>query len=1169
MDSKKNMNEAAGGASTDNGLTVQGQETGAGGEFETLKKFQSLQAGQYWKALRTIHEEGIDEGTVLLIQSIRWVEDAVHTVVLRPHPSKIGKHVELFVPQKGGKTRKVYFTYDEHRFLLADFLASFEFEPDHQRIRAGEVREVQGRVAALQAELLETQSSPVLLASVVENGLRQQAEEAKKKGGKDVPASQAGAGLPAVPGSEIVSLSTGTVADAIGSQITSDGIAAMRAAASRQHQIATIKANWIQGKTTAIAETIKEMTPFYEEQAAAALAQTEDVRSYVTKLLEGIESLDLYVGKNVEVQTVREGASASKDEPLTLVQRKLLMDEELAVWTDLNEWFDFEEEHLFFDALRKHDGLVEQIFPTQRCVLVMAITRRYIDYGDNWTNNARNDENRKVFLLVRDGMNIHRVFSPVESHLGSDRLFPTKDDQERIFKGFDGTQIKFEDVSYTDKLAMHERFALHYKRFLLLLCGLDHRLKLFGDFYEGPQSLQFVSMAFQERYCRFLHDDDSSVMLPGEERQTVQSWIDEKNGYLRSGSRVLCNWSEVMNPDTAPGACKATRSRDYGRGFDRRYDPKENFAICIAYKDGDSICVDVEVSGYSYNSHSDRTFSCKVNLSRFKDGNWGHSDLPFLCLDAVEPTDLDHYIHHRGSRANHLAYIRFFKQALKFVSAERAEEAGARERLAQALEDGQIAAPADRPAIISQAVVAWRAANRGRDLPKLEGADPAAWKSLLDQMYMLAGEGKRRVEEIEAFVRAMGLEPLRLVLSGGAKLVVYAAPGQSECDDRLEPHAWVHRIGVERGKTKYVEKNRRWALVPEQAASETTIHEWGGADVWAKRTSAFASFEHKQRVMKEAGEFGGLLAPFLKPMTELEHDGQLGQWKSVRKTILDGSKYVQNPWLVVPFGVVLFERAHRVEFLCVESARPHTLLARLAPGETERQAMRSAFLKPYEKKEHAAQEFDYALAADPQKDWGLFQVSLTWSDNRVGTFAHERMGIGMDRLSGEKHSPLLADWFEGWRRQYKDRTSVWLADGAVDGQGRLALDALLGIKLPADFELVRVREFKVSTAKGAKPKYHRWLDLCPGADDGPSGWGASRDKEFETLVNSVTGGDKKYGCSSTSAVYESRAEARSSISAWVKDDGMKAVPAAELSDAPKPPDGIERWYVVEAATESV
>ncbi len=1014
-------------------------------DVKRIARFQSLQSGQYWRAQRTIVEEGIDEGTVLLIQSIRWIDDAPHTIILRPHPSKIGQRVYLDIPQDNGSTRRSYFVYDEHRFLLNDFLSAFEFEPDHQRIRGNEVRGVQNRINTLQAELLETQSNPVLLANVVEAGLREQdekaAEKAAERGDDEDASGELGeAALPAVapmPGTSIASLATATVADAMGAGITSEGIAAMKEAANREHQIATIKAQWIRGKTTAIAEAIKQMTPYYEEQAAAALAQTEDVRSYVDKLLEGIESLDLYVGKDVEVNTIREGKPADDGVPLTFVQRKLLMDEELAVWVDLNEWFDFSKENLFFEALRRHDGLVHQIFPTERCVLVMATTRRHIDYGDKWTNMTRNQENRKVFLLIRNGMNIHQVFSPVESHLGTARLFPTKDDQERIFRGLDGSQIKFEDVAYTDKVQEHDRFALHYKRFLLLAAGLDHRLQLFGRFYEGPPSFAFVSMDFQERNCRFLCDDDESTMLQGGERASVSQWIDEKNGYLRSGSRVLCNWLDLMNPDTAPGACK--RNSQSGRGFDRNYSAKNAASVAVAYKDKDDLCVDVEVSGYSYSSHSDRTFNCKVNLSKFQNSHWDYTDPPFLCLDAVEPEDLHWYIHHRGSRSNHLSYIRFFKQALKFIERERTDEQDTRQRLGQALADGNIAEPSERESIIGQAVIAWRAANRGKPLPRFDGESaPAAWKSLLDQMYMLAGEGKRRISEVESFVREIGLMPLRLVLSGGAKLVVYAAPRPEECDDRLEPHAWVHRITIEHGKTRYSEKSRRWASLPQQAASETTLHQWEGAGDWSNRVSAFPSYERKAEVMAEAGRFAAKLKRFTTKMSPGQHLLEFEDWDSVRREINNKSQYVQNPSLVIPFGLVHYPRSKEVRYLCVGIHNAHALLARLAPNEMA---------------------------------WSLMETPVSLSGSTHGAYAHAGIGIGVSTADGKTHSPLLADWFDNWRESSKDHARAWLADGALEANGRLTLDALLGIELPEGYEPVRVREVKL-TGEERLPKYH-------------------------------------------------------------------------------------------------
>lgn len=1118
---------------------------------DSLTRFQSLEAGQYWRALQEIVEEGIDAGTVLLIQSIRWVENAAHTIILRPHPLKIGKTCYLRIPNENGEISERWFKYDEHRFLVDDFLARFEFEPDFKRIREAEVADVQARVTELQQELVKTQATPALMADVVKDGLRE-LDEKQRKSGKE-PAPALGVGDPEGPG--LVTLATGTVTGALNAGVTPATIERMKALANREHQIAEVKAGWITGMTTRISETVAAMTPFYAEQAAAALAQTEEVRNYVTKLMRGIASLDLYVGKDVEVVAIREGAPAPSHVPLTFVQAKLMVDEELAVWTDIDQWFDFTKEEAFHEALREHDGLVNQLFPTERCVIVMATTRRHINYGDAWTDAAKNRINRDVFLLVRNGMNIHKVISPVESHLGAARLFPTKDDQERIFRGFDGTQITLQDVAYTDKLAEHEQFALHYKRFLLLVCGLDHRLKLFGTFYEGPESFDFLSLPFQEQHFHFLHDDDASHRLGGDTHIPVQKWIEGMNAYLRSGSRVLCSWRQVMDPDTAPSACFAYSS---GGGFDRRYTPEESLGVAIAYKDGDSLCVDVEVSGQSARDWKDRTFKCKVNLSKQGEQE-RESDLPTLCLDAVTPEDLRWYIFNRQSRVNHLSYIRFFKRALKFVEAERIEEADTRARLLQALRDGKVGDEEERAGLVDRAVIAWRAAQRGGPLPKFEhGNASRAWKSLLNQLYMLAGEGERRVEAVRTFLEERGLTPLRLVLSGSAKLVAYAAPAEHERDDRVIPHVWVHRITLETTKTGYAERSRRWAVLPERAASETTIHQWAGAEAWSGLQSAFESFEAKRDAMAMVEGFLAALEPFAMPMTQERFDHLFSAWRQRRNEDLLGSRYVVNPNLAIPIGVV-HHRHDGLSFLCVGSVRPHVLLHRIALNTDSSSRVMSEFLRPFRNKGAARANFLNGL--EEPTDWVLLEVPVATFMKQKGLFRSERHQV----MGNRSVMTTLGEGLTEWDRSARERKrSYWLAPGLLDDGGAV-LDRALGVHLEG-YKPCRVWSIELhGRGNAAAPSYSRWFDILSGEQPEDAGKGWSKDEQ-ESLVSTIPWA-KGLGQSYHMTVRPSLRSARCYIEDSVnptKVDGWRAVPAAELPDAPPPPDGVERWYMVKA-----
>jgi hypothetical protein len=877
------------------------------------------------------------------------------------------------------------------------------------------------------------------------------------------------------------------------------------------------------------------------------LAHTEETRSYVAKLLQGIESLDLYVGKGVEVKTIRTGKSADSEEPLTFMQKKLLMDEELAIWVDVDERFDFASEDKFLEALRTHDGLVRQIFPTPRCVLVMAVTRRHIDYGDPWVNEGRNRENHKVFLLVRDGENLHRVFSPVESHLGTSRLFPSKNDQDRVFRGFDGSQIKFDDVAYTDRLKDHELHALHYKRFLLLCCGLDHRLKLFGEFYPGPASMRFVSMEFQAQHCRFVHDDEDARLL-GQSRPSVNKWIASKNAYLRSGSRVLCNWTELMNPSTAPAACFAASERRYG--YETRYEPAERHSVGIVSREGTDLFVDIEVNGRTVR-HERRTFNCKVNLSRFRDGEWDYTDQPFLCLDAVSPGDLYYYIYHRGSRRDHLEYIRFFKRAFAYVAAEHAEQAQARGALKQALEAGHIAQAAAAETLVDQAVVAWRAANRGRPLPDFDGSMSAEWQSLLDQMYLLAGKESDQIAEVEEFVRDLGYAPLRLVISGKAKLAVYVAPLVAERDDRLLPHAWVHLITLERGKRKLKEKSRRWRLLPRQAAAETTLHEWAGTEEWFIGHSPFRSPEHKRDLFALTANFvrrlDGWTGSGTGSMTAEVHARAFADWGQVRQKHLLKSSMVENPDLAVPIGLAYSANNKHLRFICVGTHLAHALMYRGAPSADRALAVKNQFVEAYARRNHPQWTKTFEDSLENVNPWVLLEISADSVRDSIGDFLPE-CGERHHASGREYDDPRLNVWLDGFIDNVKSYTRLWWPPGVLEGD---RLDARLGTQVPADFEHLTISEVTLERNEDGDtlPKYATWFDIKP--------------RTFREFVIARSErpqdvGDHDYTERSHSET--SRAQARELIRERAGD--RRAVPARELDDAPAAPDGVERWYVI-------
>jgi hypothetical protein len=964
-----------------------------------------LVQGQYWRALKAIPAEKIPEGMVLLLESIRDVDGTAHTIILRAHPSRMLNY--------GPK---------EHRFLVADFLRKFVLEPNYARIRQQEVAQLQARIGELQEELVQADTAPpASLRGHLTTGI---AEWEKQK---QLPSGAA----KALATTQIVPLTT---------SLQAEQVETMKLAAEHHHQMATLKSDWIKARVETIGETVAAMTPYFQEQAAAALAKTEDVRRYVSKLQSGIESLDLYVGTGVYVHRLSEGASAPADLPLTVVQRKLYADEELSVFANIDETFDHSQIETFFEKLAESEGLRNQIFPAQRCIVAYAATRREIDYKDIWANGIRNAENRKVGLLIRDGENLFVVISPIDTHLRAHNLFPGRAELDNIFRenvgwweqreGKVGREITFNDVKYTDKLSEHEAFSLHYKRFMILLAGLDHREQLFGPFYEGPQGMDFISLPFQQKHMRFIHDDDGEFMLPGLKLKPLQEWINEKNAYLRSGARVLGAWRTVMTPQSAPGAVEDGGSSSHYYHF--KASPMQRYSVEIAREDAGELVVSVPVKRTSYGSSQE--FKARVSITKYHEYAIG-----YLVLDAVKADEMERYIYDREARKDHLSYIQFFKHAAAHLREVEEHERLSRDFLKKALVDGGIANGDEADVLVDRAVIAWRAENRGADLPHFTtGSDPA-WASLLNHMYTQVNSATF-TSDAATWADNEGLEPLRLVVTGKNKLRLYCAPKPEERDDRLTPHVWVHAVDfTTKLKTGDLKRTgQHWVELPQFTAQETTLHEWSGAETWSTLTSPI-TFEEKQALFELTTKFEERLAFYRNP----ENAATFYQtWRDIRRKMNMKSRSVQDPILAIPFGVAYTDTYGKGAYhlLCLTHSSPHGLIYQLAQTPDVKEGVRSTFIATYANKSFAREQFS-------KGEGGYWSLGVVGERNFKG-----ELEMSWTNSFGSYHrsNPSLTARLErGIREWTKNRNK-----DAILAPGDLNLDQILGLD-------TRVKKFRV------------------------------------------------------------------------------------------------------------
>lgn len=133
--------------------------------------------------------------------------------------------------------------------------------------------------------------------------------------------------------------------------------------------------------------------------------QLATIKEKVRNLIKVITVLNLYTGKTVELNQIADGEPAPPQEPLSLRQRILFMDEELCVHLDHEA--DYRDIPTFFEWLKEPENR-DIIVPEQRCVVCLKPKRFDMDYrsGDYLYDAQRNTWNKHTYIVIRNGKNL-------------------------------------------------------------------------------------------------------------------------------------------------------------------------------------------------------------------------------------------------------------------------------------------------------------------------------------------------------------------------------------------------------------------------------------------------------------------------------------------------------------------------------------------------------------------------------------------------------------------------------------------------------------------------------------------------------------------------------------------------------------------------------------------
>lgn len=986
---------------TPDSLSVEGADDHG---FERLDAVETLVPGYYW---RLKHDHEIPDqrfssgsqhtikyraGTVHLLLDVFEFDGTVHSVTLLEDPAR-GTH--------------------EFKLLIAEFLDCYEPAADGEQVREQAQKKVMKAVTDLQEEMMRAQAEPMALPDLreaaekaVQEFERHEAARASQEAESAAQRTQdlrriyrraarraAEAGNPLVPRATTISDSVEAM---IAGGIDSEGLRELTFEARRRTAIAEATSTWLQERTREISKRIEALTPFYAEKGRVAMARASKAFSLVKSLTAGLTSLKLYTGDGIDVHTVREGKGAPPMEPLTLVQGKRYVDEELAVWADVNDDFDFSQLPRFLDHLKTDQRLLDQVFPTQRCVVAAAVTRRCIDYSHRKLSafeEAMNDlRNKLVFMMVRDGENVHVVYSSEPSHEALHRLFPSEEDVQRIFRKFDGSRIGIQDIAFSKATEQHDVVRVCFLRVLILLCGLDHRLQLFGDFYPREEAMRFMKPDFQARYMRFLHDEEDDHLL-GDELPPLRQWLEASNQAVQSGSRIVLRKGHV-----------ARASPHISR---RRLEVlwQDIPGAVVAGREAKQFFVKVPVT-HRYDDLPPGSEATVWLTGPEIERDTDH----FLCIDRVSLAVLRRYIYSRTSRAADISWLRTLRRAEQVIERDLADQAQLRAYLRSvATEHGGVDVAGAEDAI-DAAIATWRAAHRGAPAPLLDD------RKGVDELLTLIYPGERIAHGLrpvlDALVEREGMRPLRFVRTGKNRLVLYV----EATDEDRQPYAagvrwgWVKRLtlkhagaGRDSNSLTVSTSSLVWLEKDKPAADEQILRDWPGLQGWVQPHPEPCRLEHLA-LAKQQMEAGQQLREVLQQGRSGARGQPLPGWFTEALASQRRLWGYEVPWILIPVGVYQGERSSTARFLYMGMPYP-AFVARYA-GQEEVNQIRTLLSKSrnstYQSWFALAQKWSLIETDRPVRGWLLAKDSFA-GDLRPPVWAsiksHQRGGVNRQQYS--------------------------------------------------------------------------------------------------------------------------------------------------------------------------
>ena len=630
-------------------------------------------------------------------------------------------------------------------------------------------------------------------------------------------------------------------------------------------QMARVRSGLVK-KRAEIEKARRELEERMRDEMHELMQIVGPMQEQIARMEEGIWTVNLYLGRDEEIVTLRDGEPALASEPIVARQMVLSMDEEAMIAAE-EGGMDHHDIESFDEWLLSDPDHLDQVLPETRGVVVLmprAKGKQYVD--DPWLNAAMNEGNFRSYWLIRNGEKVYRMVT--DFNCGK-TLVPMQDEFTKFFEREVHDWEKGERVRQPLKPGSSEWMKAekaadarqrHYMRVALIMQGLVERTTVFHPL-PAPDISFLGPEAYDAGYVRIVTDAEFALTTG---RESFREWQTRLNAELRTGMRIVGNfrgegWRAVDEAYDYAG--KKRYGEHSRRGPVTAPDPPSNTILTIEKRknDGGLVCFyertdmkrvkrwvpDEGRPGWGWERYVEEPYKTRASVTVYPEDRF---ILPF---DLVDIPTMETLINSRLERTDYLDMVPTIKAAIIAKQEEYDLEAPFRMLIRGQAASGEVISEEEVASLVDW----WKISNRWHR-PLVAPDKETQAKALL----AMKAEYRRRQQDSSTAVAQAGVEEKMLAgLKANhpeALLIARKRDGKFiVLDPADDGNIWVHRSTY---GLRSAAKREEWVL-PGPTKALRVLHEakrWAGWDLLAAPANHLTGPEVESVVAQIRKHFG-------------------------------------------------------------------------------------------------------------------------------------------------------------------------------------------------------------------------------------------------------------------------------------------------------------------------